>query len=253
MKKLILMATAVAAVSANAAVTIYDSNGFEAPTFTGSAAGTNLSGQDGWTGAAAGTTNGRVFAGANLGVSPFAGNQMVRIQATNAGSSRFAWRDISAGVSSALLSPSTAAIRMSTKFNLGATTVSGISGILAYDLTGSDLIAGLYADTDGNIILDAGDGINGLVFSGFTEGVWHDLEMTLDYNLGIFSARIDGFYLGGYALTNTVADFDFYTQADAAGSVNGYFDDFKVTGVPEPGTMLAIGAGLAAMARRRRK
>lgn len=257
MKKLLFGAMAFCAVGAQAVV-IYDSNGFESPTFVGSAAGTNLSGQNGWLNAtsASGTTA-HVLNAPDSGVSPCGGSQMVRLRSTTAGSTRWMWPDISAGVASAVANGQNVISMTSCFYVRSGGGFDAVSGIQAYDAA-VNYLAGIEVNTSGGVALT--NGSVSYTFSGLSLDTWHTMRLDVDHGANVARGWIDSFSLGTVPLElleGLTTDFDLVivggTGASTANPARTYFDDYKVQAVPEPSAVVALSAGVLCLARRRRK
>lgn len=252
MKRLTLWLATFVAASAFGS-TIYDSKGFETPTFMGSSAGTNIQGQNGWSSFAVGITSGHVLNAPVGGVSPVGGSQFVRIRASDDSSVRYNYIDVRDAVNGAIGNAATRTIVMRTMFCLGVTSTVGWSGILAYANNGSDRVGGIYANSSGELVFIGHKDQDQVTLPGFQEGAWYQLEMSLNYATSRLSARVNGQSIGSFALKGVVQDFDFYSQSASAGQINGYFDDYAITAVPEPATLLMMATGAAVLARKRSK
>ncbi len=260
MKKLILVA-GLAACFASANATVLYSTGFETPTFAiGGMLGTgttgNQDGQDGWS---LTTTAWQVVGSPSGGVTAAGGSQMARGTISNtANAGRWTWKEIpalAAGYSFITASvdmfiPTTVTRNADVGIQL-YDTAEGVCQLSVNASTGNVIIGGFATDSTG-----AQGVINGL------KGAWHNYKVTLDFAAGKFDGFIDGIslsggtgYSTGTLTSSTFSDMDLYLGNVTAGTGSNfiYYDNYKVEGVPEPATFVALGLGLAAVARRRSK
>jgi hypothetical protein len=255
---------------------------FENPPYNGSAAGTLLTGQDGWYLPAAG--------GADWNVYTYAGNTLGVVANPGGGGSQFAaGRSLGANA------------RAQKDFNWGSApgfdvsydvnnTYSGqppaVDNIASWSLQDSVTSRSMIAlntwtdpntatnwDVEFNVFDAAGVATNnlspGAAWTNLTLNHWYRLTHRIDFtNNAVVSTTIldlhtgvsntfnpTGWYLtGGSAPTAPLpTGYRFFAGGTTPGNTNAV-DNFTITPVPEPGTFVAIGAGLALLvARRRRK
>lgn len=89
---------------------------------------------------------------------------------------------------------------------------------------------------------------------------WHQLALILDFRTNVARVLLDGVDAGvsdSIDGTATLNDVDVYaTEAVPAGGNSlgvAFVDNYRVEAVPEPATLAALGMGVLALARRRRK
>jgi hypothetical protein len=92
----------------------------------------------------------------------------------------------------------------------------------------------------------------------FDPDQWLTLGIRLDYADGahqVVSYYVDGDYAGSWLYPTSATSLDqvaLFAQDSASGR-SFLFDNVRVWASPEPGTMVLLGAGLAALARRKRR
>ena len=87
---------------------------------------------------------------------------------------------------------------------------------------------------------------------GVTTGSWNTVSVNLKGApaLGFAGGTVNGVLDGDWGVLEHIA---FQKAGADVGPHTVYLDNFRVDTVPEPGTMIALGAGLAALAARRRR
>ncbi|MBL8086453.1 MAG: PEP-CTERM sorting domain-containing protein [Chthonomonas sp.] len=261
MKKLIALAVLTSAVAASQAVVLYDSNGFE-----GFALG-NLSGQNNFTTDLATP----VFNVQNTFVQ---GTKAVQVNGGVAGSN-WSYPTTTAFVPT----PTQNIARISVDI---ARTVSGTTPSFAYAIdvynTGSlnafarTLRFGLTSSA-GNVRafvtsrfntttlqFDAASAVtNVLVTGALTQSTWYRFNVDMNYTtkrarILINNTDIAGGFVIPFAdlLAADFSDADLHVSSNVNATDRGYFDNYKVEAVPEPGTIAALGLGAAAILRRRK-
>jgi hypothetical protein len=265
-----------------AATTVYDSNGFEPPTFATGA----LVGQDGWVDAGNGTAATVISSASAPGTTPLAnGTQVVQIDRVNSADVHVARPTPISNVAS---SPNGSHISVEWTMSYEASDSGGFGpflGVQLYDETSGTpyLLAAagvdattfevLYQDanSDGalNIIPDGGGSI------GQTPQEWMAFRLDLDYTSQTYDLLLDGALvlndqdfvdkvLAGGAL-NGFSDADIVALAagkddpSQAASGRGYFDNLRITqssgNVPDAGStgaLLATALATLGWVRRRR-
>jgi hypothetical protein len=166
----------------------------------------------------------------------------------------------------------------------GANAVTISSDIYVPSGNGADRLFGLYLSSSatgtlGSTVLGLSIGSNGAVRAGKTWSAtygaatigtaatgsfadrWLNISLTFDPATFVGTTTISGFGAGQSAITssftavtaplNINVDADYLTSASAAGTA--YFDNLSVSAVPEPASMAALGLGVAALLRKKRK
>ncbi|HVU65278.1 MAG TPA: hypothetical protein VHC70_14950 [Phycisphaerales bacterium] len=248
---------------ASAAV-IYDSHGFEAPTF---AAGT-IEGQDGWFVDPALHTQhqvvGPTLVGANM-VNPAGGSQMVQISQTTA--SRFSFPDITAGVAGRPVGDNWV-INNFDIFAPSGQTSAGFFGVLAYNSSFNTLAGVRLRASDGLVVvtIDPDGAGSTFAFGNYSIGLNAPLGTWVNLGIAINVATNDVAILSGTSVllagttqvagaNATLSDFDLYSPGDATLTNSMFIDNYIVTTdttAPAPGAAGLLGlAGLVATRRRR--
>jgi len=262
MKKTILAMTVLAALSAVASAQWV--TGFESPYVPGS-----LTGQDGWLAGSGGT------AAPNGGVT----NSFAR---TGLQSAQYSFVNgvgtntiFSNGKVAAFTPTAAAPVQLTYSFYMDPVTGANVNrawwGMLGTGVNASNVYAGVSFGQDGNIRF----GLSYSEMYGSTAAAWLSqnrladmsgrwLDVSIIANGANVTATVSG--LGTStgaatvtatrartgAITHVVMSSDWLVvSANSTGTA--YFDDMSIAAVPEPATMLALGAGVAALLRRRRK
>ena len=249
MQKILLTAIATASLAAGSvqAATLFDSVGFESPTYTLGA----LGGQAGWftDGTGVGTVQNTVVEG---------GNQAVRLSGT---STTWHFPDLSYTPTAGEVVSISSGIRFGSTVN----TVRNFGYFLdAYNFAttrigrvGLGISAGapaIFASTIG------GSGVGTYVLqTGLSFDTWYDFQMDLKFDSQTYDLYVNNALVGSnlpfLTASANVADVDLQMSATAGATDVGYFDNYKVitTTVPEPGiASLAVLGGLALFGARRR-
>jgi hypothetical protein len=126
-----------------------------------------------------------------------------------------------------------------------------------------DNFRGLVITTDGRLIL-AQHGFGGSARAGFIEEITNGIDTSTDHNLSFdidtLSGDISNINLNGEMQPDVdttlfaadVNEVGFFASSNAGGTL-ATFDDFTVTGIPEPGSIVLLGLGGMLAVRRRRK
>ena len=131
----------------------------------------------------------------------------------------------------------------------------GYAGVFAYDPQGSGY-AGMNIHTDG--LLHYGGSESAAIPIAFHQ--WHRFGMRLDFASRSAEFFLDGASLGASGFQSPTAtrfgDADLYMETGPGSAPHlAYFDNYAITAVPEPGTIVLAAAGLLPLAgtlRRRR-
>ncbi len=257
---------------------------FENPPYNGSAGGTLLSGQDGWYLPPAGGTDYNVYtyAGNTLGVvanpggggDQFAAGRSGGTGAFGRAQKDYNWAsapgfDVSYDVNNTYAGQPPATQNLASWSLQDSTTSRSFIALNTWD----DVNTAASWNVQFNVYDAAGVAMNnqspGAAWAGLTLNHWYRLTHRIDFtNNAVVSTTIldlhtntsntfnpTNWYLtGGSAPTLPLpTGYRFFAGGTVAGNTNAV-DNFSITAVPEPGTFLAIGAGLALLiARRRRK
>lgn len=234
------LTAAVMAAAPSFGATLFDSNGFEAPTYTLG----NLSGQHGWQKDGTGTA---VVQNAVVQ----SGSQAVILSGTQ---TTWHWPDLGftpvAGdvvrVTSGIYRASSASSTKSFGFFLDAYNFS-VARIAR---------AGLGIESDGNPSLWATVGANSTTLqSGLLWDTWYTVTMDLKFASQSYDVYLDG-VLKGSDLTlgatfNNLGDVDLQHSFAAGATDVGYFDNYKIElnpgPIPEPAAGSVLLLGLAAL------
>jgi hypothetical protein len=257
---------------------------FENPPYNGSAGGTLLTGQDGWYLPVAGSTDWNVYtyAGNTPGVvahptgggAQFAGGTSAGGTAFARAQRDFAWANgtaysISYDVNHMFLG------QLPTAQNLGSWSLqpSGTTNRTLQDLhVWDDINTAASWSLQFNVFDAGGIATNGLsagaAWTGLQLNHWYRIEHIMDFSTNsLLETSITDLHTN---TTNTFNPVGWFAQGGSApalpmptgyrffagGNAGNFFgvDNDNITVVPEPGTFVAIGAGLALLvARRRRK
>lgn len=244
--KVLFASMAALAFSAVASAQLQYGTGFEAA--DGFVAGGDLNGQNGW----AGNVNYDV-------VNDFArtGSQSVRWTGTGG---TYAWVDLAnpydgaqALRSSVWVFIDAATANDERVFGLrlwgnDAGAVYGGSAGVTVDSGGSIRVGDTYAEMydDSNI---AGNVAN-------ATGRWMEIMVLYTPGANTATVGVDGqeFAIDVATARTSILDVDLFCDwRDVNANTTGWFDDYSVEAVPEPATLLALSAGVALMARKRRQ
>lgn len=254
---------------------------FETPTYTGSATGTLLTGQDGWYLPAAGGADWNVFtyAGNTLGVvaNPGGGGDQFA-SGTSLGANARAQKDVdwssapgydvSYDINNQFLGVLPATQNIASWSLQDSVSTASLIALNVWD----DLPSAATWSVQFNVFDAGGLATNnlspGASWSGLQTNHWYRLTHRIDFvNNRLVSTMITDLHT---ATSATFSTSDWYLQGGSAGgfprptgfrffaggTVSGNTsatDNFTMTVVPEPGTFIAIGAGLALLALRRRR
>jgi len=244
---LLALADSLSATSSYA-VTLFESQGFEAPAYgLGS-----LTGQNGWTsqGTAVATVQNSVVA---------SGSQAVSLSGT---ATTWHWPSVGYTPASGELIRVNADIRRGSS---AATAKNFGYFIDVYDNTAGSRIGRVgIANNAGSLVgiattKDAG-GIAGnyILQSGMQWDTWYNFKMELDFTGQVFDLLIDGTVVGAdlpFLITATdFGDADLMLSYTTGATDGGYFDNYSViTVIPEPSSGALFLLGLAGFALRRRQ
>ena len=256
MKKLMLATTGLVALVSAANAQVLYSTSFEAPTFVSGALYNGVTGQDGWTSTSTVPAISTAFA--RTGTQSL--NHGTRTQtATGAALGRWSWKDITAGWNSAVANGKTI-LNSSVWVLIPATGAAQNQevGIQLYANGGADVVGAITYNPFLNRISGQGQTTGGTAtLSSSLRGSWFQLGLSADIVSNLVSVQLNGSTLGSFAFTTeNFSDMDIFTFSPASTVSTGgsvYWDDYSVEAVPEPATMAALGLGVAAMLRRRKK
>lgn len=181
------------------------------------------------------------------------GSQSVKFDSEPQVGSNWAWQDLGVTPGSGGVAP---VVKSSVWVFIAppatsTNTATSSFGLDAYDFSVSR-VATMRIRSDGTLATAVGTGSLTITNIGIVRDQWYLLEMDLDYTTKTASFRVDGVARGSGSFTNTtLGDVDLV--ANATGFDIGYYDDLQIEAVPEPATIAALGAGLVALARRRRR
>lgn len=260
MRSIALAAVAALAATSSAYATIlYDSNGFESPTFVPGSVG----GQDGWFVDPAGHTQHQVVSGAQGTVAPI-GSQMLRVQQTTA--TRWSFPDISGDVVTRPVGENVIWNEFALNLPTVTTSTAGF-GVLAYDASLATIGGVRVRGSDAALIvtLDPDGASPTFAFGSYTIGLtvprdtWINLGIAVNVVTGELSitsggtALITGTAGGAFA---TLSDFDAISGSSTTTTDSIYLDEYiiqSVTAIPEPATAALGIAALGLLHRRRQR
>lgn len=242
----------IGALSAAATADITFQTSFESPDY---ALG-NLNGQDGWTTSA---TNPEAYiisdARAHTGA-----QSLMSDQAQNTGGSRWAWQTFDAAFT-ATSHPGQTVLHASVWIYMEATTST--ASWFGLDLWSNGVVnraAGIQLQV-GNIdfydrSLNGGAGSWVTVADGsIVANEWHHLEFFADLATSQTWAVINGttHSVTGTLTYDNIDEVDLFTFKESGSTQRGFYDDYSLQVVPEPATLAALSAGVALLARRRKR
>jgi hypothetical protein len=245
------LAIAVAAAltaSSGFAATLFDSQGFEAPTYSLGA----LTGQNGWLrdGSGIATVQNTVVQSGSQAVSltgdttewhwpdlaytPVPGGKVVRATTgIQRGSSAAATKNFGYFLDIYTTSPDFARFA---RAGLGVS--GGAPAILATFLGGSGA---------GNYVLE----------SGLSWDTWYDFRVDLNFDTQKFDVYVNGVLKGAdlqfLVPANDLSDVDLMKSYSTGATDIGYFDNYKIEAIPEPTSAAVLLLGLAGLTLARRK
>ncbi len=274
--KITLVFASLAMVGASYSQVLYQT-GFEAP-FSAGTNGSNINGQQTWTGFGTSANlkvaaNGQVIAG---GVTAAAGTQMLALTTpTSSSNSGWAGKDITAAWAGRTAGNNNFHTSMQVFVPTGNVR-STIFGIQIYN-TALKVIGEWYLrprDSSGNFYFqfDTIDAAQTALVDGFAynlnpslKGKWNTIDLYLNQDTLKMSCYMNGSSLGTAnvdpVLGITPLQFTLATAQNAGTTQVGttapnayvYMDNYLAEAVPEPGSLIAIGAALTALIARRRK
>jgi hypothetical protein len=213
----------------------------------------SIDGQHGWLS----TDTGIAITGAEAGVTPFSGDQMVRFPTTTeVNFANYAWRDVTAawGARDAGHQIARASVRLFIPESIGAEYEFGLAA-----WSGQTWLAEAMVNTATNTIWLYSPAVGGIVNTGVSpsRNEWNLLQVYLDYSSGQLTASLNGVWVGESTPFDTSESFTDYTLSaytfDGVANLNAYYDDFSMEAVPEPASLAALAAGVAALIARRRR
>lgn len=264
----LLSLTAAAPASA---IVLYDSEGFEDPTFAQS----DLEGQDPTDGPWATTTSQQNSTAVVTDEQSFGGDQSVRVTRA-VGEDQWWLVEKPTKMAGEPLSTAVVEWRMMVPSSAG-TPGTHFGPFFGIEVVGFDSNGDLYslarggADATTSDVLYDGWNAGGFAETGdtFSFGQWHHYELVVDFSLGSFDLYFDGSHaatddfmklpLAGGAADSSASITHFNEAAIAtlfAGHDIGgtaYFDDYNITLVPEPGSVTLLGTAAALILLRRRR
>lgn len=246
---------------ANAATVLYNSSGFEPTTFSAG----QLEGQDPvngpWLRSGSNGSTADVRTSANIPVQ--AGTQAVQVTRAAANGSDARWAVLETVL--AVTDPILIEWDMRVVQSGGAQPFGPFFGIETYDGNGGFLVAGTAGiDAKTGEVLYQATGTGSLTVAGAPVAfdTWHHFEMTLNFTTNTYSVLVNG----SPRVTNegfvdpgieNFTDADIATTAaggDAASLAAGgtaYFDNYRVSLVPEPAAAGILAAGIVGLLARR--
>jgi hypothetical protein len=250
MRNLLLTSIVTGALVAGSVqgATLFDSFGFESPTYTLG----GLAGQNGWTSLGAGV-------GAVQNSVVQSGSQAVSITG-NSANGYWDWQSINYTPSPGEVVSATSGLRRGSSI----TAIKNFGYFL--DAYGSaDEIGRIgIAENAGTLVAVATTVVGGtpgnyIFASGLSYDTWYNLQMDINVGSQTFNFSINGTLVGSnlpfLTAESDVTDVDLQLQGRAGATDVGYFDNYKITtvAVPEPAAVsLAVFGGLTLLAVRRR-
>lgn len=220
---------------------------FESPSFT---AATALAGQAGW------DTGGNRWTVSNDRART--GSQAVKWTTEGGGSGTEAFFDISGSAVTQIIASTYIYID-------GAGGTNYRYGMRAYfddSFSASRPWADVVVRKDGEVLATQGVATNSTVASvgniGSVADSWVKMTLTVDLVNNTTSAKVGSLdvMMPGVLSSNTITDIDLFAtpfNPEPNSFGRAYFDDYSIEAVPEPVTLIALAAGAAVVARRRRK
>lgn len=268
MKKLLIIASLAAVGSANAQVLLGDS-------FNSKVVGSNIVGQgfevDNTGTSATWVRDGSAATASVSNTQAVSGNSLF-IDRTAATGATWFYGDLNSGLPVAY-SPSVTSFVYNADFYLAS--ASSNLGAIGWDIytSGFARMARLMIRGDGAVVFSAPNTAGVLSSFSITNAIQRNTWVNLQVNQVMNSATSStfSFAVNGVAINNGTFGVLSYTLTNAAGVTptdadiqmtnfgattvadDYYVDNYRVEAVPEPATMSALGLGLAAMLRRRKK